>query len=131
MHEPVLAQEVVTFLSPSVDGLYVDCSVGLGGHTQLLLEAGAGRVIAIDRDTSALEQARARIGGNETRVEFVHENVGSDAIALGKVGNSGLPGVRLSVTRPLRPPTPPLTMVKIGCCCVNEPKMVPLSLMRP
>ena len=74
MHEPVLAQEVVAFLAPRADGFYVDCTAGLGGHTQLLLEAGAGRVLAIDRDLSALERARARVGGDKARVEFVHED---------------------------------------------------------
>jgi len=41
-HEPVLAAEVVSFLAPRSDGVYVDATIGLGGHTAALLAAGAG-----------------------------------------------------------------------------------------
>ena len=40
---------------------------------------------------------------------------------FGAVGNSGSAGVKVIVTCPLRPPTPPLTMVKMGCCWVKRP----------
>jgi 16S rRNA (cytosine1402-N4)-methyltransferase len=53
--------------------LYVDCTVGLGGHTAALLAAGAGRVLALDRDAQAIDQARTRLGG-AAQVEFVHED---------------------------------------------------------
>ena len=46
---------------------------------------------------------------------------GKPGRTLGKVGNSGSVELSDSVTRPLRPPTPPLTIVKIGCCCVKRP----------
>ena len=71
MHEPVLAAEVVTLLRPD-GGVFVDCTVGLGGHTTALLDAGAGRVIGIDRDASAIEMARDRLKGEGTRVDLVH-----------------------------------------------------------
>ena len=44
-------------LEPSRGGLFVDCTVGLGGHSRALLEAGATRVIGLDRDADALGQA--------------------------------------------------------------------------
>ena len=47
---------------------------------------------------------------------------GKAARVLGKVGKSASAGVSDSTTCPLRPLTPPLTMVKIGCCCVKRPK---------
>jgi 16S rRNA (cytosine1402-N4)-methyltransferase len=58
-------------LAPRGDGVYVDCTVGLGGHTAALLAAGAGRVIALDRDAGALNQSRERLAG-DPRVELVH-----------------------------------------------------------
>src|SRR4051794_9509737 len=56
-HEPVLLDETVGLLAPSRGGLFVDCTVGLGGHSRALLEAGASRVIGLDRDPTALRIA--------------------------------------------------------------------------
>jgi 16S rRNA (cytosine1402-N4)-methyltransferase len=68
----VLVGETMSLLQPRSDGLYVDCTVGLGGHTAALLDAGAGRVIGIDRDEAALSAARERLAADASRVEFVH-----------------------------------------------------------
>lgn len=64
--------EVLSLLSPRENGLYVDCTVGLGGHTEMLLDAGAGKVIGLDRDERALAHARTRLAGYAARVELVH-----------------------------------------------------------
>ena len=72
VHAPVMPSEVVSLLAPRPDGLYVDCTLGLGGHTALLLEAGAGKVIGLDRDPAALAHARERLSTFAARVEFVH-----------------------------------------------------------
>lgn len=71
-HAPVMPAEVLSLLAPREDGLYVDCTVGLGGHTEMLLAAGAGRVIGLDRDITALEHARTRLSAFSARVELVH-----------------------------------------------------------
>ena len=47
---------------------------------------------------------------------------GKPGSVFGNVGKSGSVELSDSVTRPLRPPTPPFTMVKIACCCVKPPK---------
>ena len=73
-HAPVLVAEVVSMLAPRRDGIYVDCTAGAGGHIAALLEAGAGRVVAVDRDEHALAIARERLKERADRaeVEFVH-----------------------------------------------------------
>ena len=48
-HEPVMVAEVLDALQPGRGGLFVDCTVGLGGHAQALLEAGADRLVGLDR----------------------------------------------------------------------------------
>lgn len=72
LHLPVMAHEVVRLLEPSRGGVYVDCTVGMGGHTKALLDAGADRVIGIDRDPAALAVAAATLAGYERRVRLVH-----------------------------------------------------------
>jgi 16S rRNA (cytosine1402-N4)-methyltransferase len=59
-------------LAPHAERLYVDCTLGLGGHTRALLEAGAGKVIGIDRDESALAVAAGRLADVAGRVELIH-----------------------------------------------------------
>ena len=72
IHEPVLTSEALRFLQPSRGGLFVDCTVGLGGHTRALLEAGASRVLGLDRDSDALAAARETLAPYADRVELVH-----------------------------------------------------------
>ena len=71
-HEPVMTAEVLHFLRPEQGGLFLDCTVGLGGHSRVLLEAGATRVIGLDRDLDALERARETLAPWADRVALVH-----------------------------------------------------------
>ena len=71
-HVPVMTAEVLQHLRPERGGLFVDCTVGLGGHARALLEAGATRVIGLDRDLDALARARETLAPWGDRVELVH-----------------------------------------------------------
>jgi 16S rRNA (cytosine1402-N4)-methyltransferase len=71
-HVPVMTAEVLHFLRPEQGGLFLDCTVGLGGHTRALLEAGATRVIGLDRDLDALALARETLAPWADRVALVH-----------------------------------------------------------
>ncbi len=71
-HIPVMTAEVLQHLRPERGGLFVDCTVGLGGHSRALLEAGASRVIGFDRDLDALARARDTLAPWGDRVELVH-----------------------------------------------------------
>ena len=72
LHEPALRVETVEQLAPAGGGLFVDCTVGTGGHTEALLEAGAARVLGLDRDAEVLPLARERLAVWKDRVELVH-----------------------------------------------------------
>jgi 16S rRNA (cytosine1402-N4)-methyltransferase len=72
LHEPVLVAETLALLEPSRGGLFVDCTVGLGGHTRALIEAGASKVLGLDRDAEALSMAREALTEVGDRVELVH-----------------------------------------------------------
>ena len=71
-HIPVMTAEVLQQLNPAQGGLFVDCTVGLGGHSRALLEAGASRIIGLDRDLDALARARDTLAPWGDRVELVH-----------------------------------------------------------
>jgi 16S rRNA (cytosine1402-N4)-methyltransferase len=81
LHEPVMVPEVLELLAPTGGGLFVDCTVGLGGHSRALLDAGAERVLGLDRDPSALALAQEALAAFGDRVELVH----ADYRDLGRV----------------------------------------------
>jgi 16S rRNA (cytosine1402-N4)-methyltransferase len=72
VHEPVLVAEVLAALEPSRGGTYVDCTVGLGGHARALFDAGAERIVGLDRDRDALTIANQRLAAFAERLALVH-----------------------------------------------------------
>jgi len=71
-HIPVLLEEAIGFLAPERGGLFVDCTLGLGGHASALLEAYPEiRLVGIDRDPEALEIAGERLLPFGERVRLV------------------------------------------------------------
>jgi 16S rRNA (cytosine1402-N4)-methyltransferase len=73
-HEPVLLAEALAMLAVRPGGLYVDGTVGLGGHAAAILDAGApdARLVGFDRDAETMEHAREALAGHGDRVRFVH-----------------------------------------------------------
>jgi 16S rRNA (cytosine1402-N4)-methyltransferase len=63
-HLPVLAEEVVSMLSPAPGSLQIDATLGGGGHTERILEATSpdGRLLGLDADGAAIARVRARLG---------------------------------------------------------------------
>lgn len=61
-HRPVLLEETMKFLAPERGGLFVDCTVGLGGHSEAILKSSPDtRVIGMDLDPAALDYTRQRL----------------------------------------------------------------------
>jgi len=71
-HVPVMTAEILQYLRPEQGGLFIDCTVGLGGHSRALLDAGATRMIGLDRDLDALARAGETLAPWRDRVELVH-----------------------------------------------------------
>ena len=81
-HTPVLLQPAINGLAVRVGGVYIDGTVGGGGHAAAILERGAARLLGIDQDPAALEAARERLAPYAERVTLVHGNFADiDALA--------------------------------------------------
>jgi 16S rRNA (cytosine1402-N4)-methyltransferase len=93
-HTTVLRDEVVAALAPRPDGVYVDATLGGGGHTEAILEAAPGAsVVAIDQDPKALETAAVRLGRFGSAVRFVHGRFSEIAEHLASAGITWVDGI--------------------------------------
>ena len=93
LHEPVMVAEVLEHLEPSRGGLFIDCTVGLGGHARALLEGGASRLIGLDRDPAAVDAARSALSGFGDRVDLVHADYRRLNAVLDERGVTNVDGV--------------------------------------
>jgi 16S rRNA (cytosine1402-N4)-methyltransferase len=91
-HEPVMVAETVALLEPSRGGLFVDCTVGLGGHARAILADGATRLIGLDRDMTALTIAAESLAAWRDRVELVHADYRELPSVLAVRGIDGIAG---------------------------------------
>lgn len=93
-HVPVLLEEVIRSLDPSRGGLFVDCTVGLGGHAAAILAAGVGvRLIGLDRDRQALARAGERLAEFGDRARLVEGDFGELAELLARLGVAQVDGI--------------------------------------
>ena len=73
LHTPVLLDEVLNWLRIRPEGMYLDATVGTGGHAiEIARRLTTGRLVGMDRDPQALEIARERLGPLERQVTLVH-----------------------------------------------------------
>jgi 16S rRNA (cytosine1402-N4)-methyltransferase len=83
-HLPVLVEESLEALAPERGGLFVDCTLGMGGHAAALLDRSpTARLLGIDRDPEALERARRRLARHAARVELAEAPFSRLAEVLG------------------------------------------------
>ncbi|HYX20078.1 MAG TPA: 16S rRNA (cytosine(1402)-N(4))-methyltransferase RsmH [Thermoanaerobaculia bacterium] len=92
MHVPVLVDEVVRVLAPERGGVFVDATVGAGGHAEALLDAGPRvRLLGLDRDPDALASARVRLARFGERVELRRADFGDlDAVLADSPAPAGV-----------------------------------------
>ena len=88
-----MVAEVLEHLEPSRGGLFIDCTVGLGGHARALLEGGASRLIGLDRDPAAVDAARSALSGFGDRVDLVHADYRRLNAVLDERGVTNVDGV--------------------------------------
>ncbi len=82
-HRPVLLEETLKFLAPERGGLFIDCTVGLGGHSEAILKSSnETRVIGIDLDPAALAYSRQRLAPFRDRFSAFQANFRAVAAVL-------------------------------------------------
>ena len=94
-HHPVMVERVVELLRPRQGGVYLDATLGLGGHAERLLHASGpdGRVIGIDRDPAALALARERLAWAGERLVAVAASFVDLAEVAARAGVEAVDGV--------------------------------------
>ena len=86
-HLPVLADEILNLLCPSPGKIIVDCTLGAGGHTSLLLPlvAPGGKIFGVDLDPLALQRLQEKLGDHADSFHFLHGNfAGLDRLLMEK-----------------------------------------------
>ena len=93
-HRPVLLGETIQFLAPQRGGLFVDCTLGLGGHSQAILESStATRVLGLDLDPDALHYASERLAKFGVRFRPVAANFKDIRAVLAELDEPEVQGV--------------------------------------
>ena len=100
-HRTALRREAVDLLAPAPGKVFLDGTLGGGGHAEALLDAGA-RVIGLDQDPAALQAARARLGARGDRFVAEHANFRDARGVLDRLGVAEVDGalVDLGVSSP-------------------------------
>jgi 16S rRNA (cytosine1402-N4)-methyltransferase len=94
-HIPVLLKEVLELLNLQNDGIYVDCTLGGGGHTQQILKklGPRGLVVGIDQDSRTLAITKAKLSRYSERVKYVQGNFRYLKMYLNQLGIAQVNGI--------------------------------------
>ena len=96
-HIPVLLDEVIAILAPRDEATYVDGTFGAGGYAKAILEKGAARVIAFDRDPDAIQAGETLAASSGERLTLVPERFSRMRQALSAQGVDAVDGVTLDI----------------------------------
>src|SRR4029078_12982642 len=92
MHVSVMLPEALEYLAIKPDGVYIDVTAGLGGHTGAIAARG-GKVLSLDRDAESMEMARQNVGQLAERIQFRHARVSELASAAAEAGGNARGGL--------------------------------------
>ena len=99
LHAPVLLEETLDLLTPTSGGIYVDGTLGLGGHARAILDRSGpdGRVIGFEWDKDALARAQRNLGSYGKRIQFVRRNFAEIKEGLAEINIAHVDGLLLDL----------------------------------
>jgi 16S rRNA (cytosine1402-N4)-methyltransferase len=99
IHTSVLLDEILEFIDPTSGGVYVDGTLGLGGHSAAILERSGpdGKVIAFEWDESAIERAKVRLLPYKNRLKIIRRNFAEISEGLDEEKVTGVDGLLIDV----------------------------------
>ena len=99
IHESVLPAETMDWLDPRPGGLYVDGTLGMGGHSEAILQCSApdGRLLALEWDEAAIALSRERLQGFGDRLTIVRENFAALPQVLERLGVAEIDGLLIDI----------------------------------
>ena len=97
-HISVLLYECIDALAIKPDGIYVDCTLGGGGHSlEIVKKLDTGKLICIDQDICAIEAASARLAEYKDKIIFVKNNFSNFSAILDELGIEKVDGALLDL----------------------------------
>ena len=96
-HVPVMLAEVLDALQPRDGGIYVDATFGAGGYTRAILQTKRARVVAIDRDPSAILAGQKLVAEMQGRLTLLEGRFGGMRELLGEAGITSADGIVLDI----------------------------------
>ena len=98
-HQPVMVDEVIQYLITAPDGIYVDGTVGLGGHSLEICKCitHKGKLICLDIDRSSIRLAKDRLSAFEDRVMIIEESYAALDKVLERIGITKVHGILLDL----------------------------------
>lgn len=98
-HTPVLLSETLNFLNPKPGQIFIDCTLGGGGHSEQIVKriSSTGKLIAIDQDPEAVEEAKKRLVKFSELITFVSDNFINIRGILDNLGNPLVDGVLMDL----------------------------------
>ncbi len=99
IHRSVLLAEVLHYLAPRPGGIYVDGTLGLGGHSEAILRQSSpdGRLIAFEWDELALGHSRRRLAEFADRLTIIRSNFAEISAGLGELGIAEIDGLLIDI----------------------------------
>ncbi len=94
MHVPVMLPEALEYLALRPDGIYIDVTAGMAGHTAAIAQRlTTGKVLSLDRDAESMEMARVNVGPLIERIEFRHARFSELPKAAAEAGITAADGL--------------------------------------
>ena len=96
-HIPVLGREAIGQLAPRADGIYLDATFGAGGYSRMLLDVAGTRIIAIDRDRTAIAGGFDLVDRSAGRLTLVEDRFSNMAEVCAAQGAEAVDGIVMDV----------------------------------